>query len=64
MTYVKQLEEYEEAVMRKRLEEMPDAGGCWLPVIIQLLRTCCGGQCVQAAGGDAPRRWVHAEYSA
>lgn len=33
MTYVKQLEEYEEAVMRKRLEEMPDAGGCWLPVI-------------------------------
>ncbi|PRW05792.1 cytosolic phosphoglucose isomerase isoform A [Chlorella sorokiniana] len=25
MTYVKQLEEYEEAVMRKRLEEMPDA---------------------------------------
>ncbi|KAI7837399.1 hypothetical protein COHA_008766 [Chlorella ohadii] len=25
MTYVKQLEEYEEAVMRKRLEEMPEA---------------------------------------
>ena len=25
MTYVKQLEEYEEAVMKKRLEEMPDA---------------------------------------
>jgi hypothetical protein len=28
MTYVKQLEDYEEAVMRKRLEEMPEAGGC------------------------------------
>lgn len=28
MTYVKQLEEYEEAVMRKRLEEMPE-GGEW-----------------------------------
>lgn len=26
MTYVKQLEDYEEAVMRKRLEEMPEAG--------------------------------------
>ena len=26
MTYVKQLEEYEEAVMRKRLEEMPEGG--------------------------------------
>ncbi|EFN53985.1 hypothetical protein CHLNCDRAFT_13261, partial [Chlorella variabilis] len=25
MTYVKQLEDYEEAVMRKRLEEMPEA---------------------------------------
>jgi hypothetical protein len=25
MTYVKQLEEYEEAVMKKRLEEMPEA---------------------------------------
>ena len=25
MTYVKQLAEYEEAVMRKRLEEMPEA---------------------------------------
>lgn len=24
MTYVKQLEDYEEAVMRKRLEEMPE----------------------------------------
>jgi hypothetical protein len=26
MTYVKQLEDYEEAVMQKRLEEMPEAG--------------------------------------
>lgn len=26
MTYVKQLEDYEEAVMRKRLEEMPESG--------------------------------------
>lgn len=25
MTYVKQLEQYEEAVMRKRMEEMTDA---------------------------------------
>lgn len=25
MTYVKQLEDYEQAVMQKRLEEMPDA---------------------------------------
>ncbi len=25
MTYVKQLEDYEEAVMKKRLEEMPQA---------------------------------------
>lgn len=25
MTYVKQLEDYEEAVMKKRLEEMPEA---------------------------------------
>jgi len=24
MTYVKQLEDYEEAVMRKRIEEMPE----------------------------------------
>ena len=25
MTYVKQLEDYEEAVMKKRLEEMPES---------------------------------------
>ena len=41
MTYVKQLDEYEQAVMRKRLEEMPEGGalrcrGAWV----------CAGQCV------------------
>lgn len=55
MTYVKQLEEYEEAVMRKRLEEMPEQGEpsihaccsavvrCWLGgqgVMRQLILTC------------------------
>ena len=52
MTYAQQLDDYEEAVMRKRLEEMPEQGGCpappaWDGMGFQSLPWCCG-RCARA----------------
>ena len=44
MPYAQQLDDYEEAVMRKRLEEMPEQGGCSFVCCISFQRVswCCG----------------------